>query len=98
MQKIKKKTIPKNLKIIIWTKYINEDIDNAKLLYYYNIDISQTKFYNRHIIVESNSRDILYFNCKTLKNYKFIIVLMICILFVNFMVNLLELINVILIL
>lgn len=45
MQKTKKKTIPKSLKIAVWNKYIGEDIGKAKCLCCNLTDITQLKFH-----------------------------------------------------
>jgi hypothetical protein len=54
MQKTKKKTIPKSLKIAVWNKYIGEDIGKAKCLCCNLTDITQLKFHTGHVIAEAN--------------------------------------------
>lgn len=54
-QKIKKKAIPKALKIAVWNKYIGEEIGKAKCLCCNITDITQLKFHAGHIIAEANN-------------------------------------------
>jgi hypothetical protein len=53
--KIKKKTIPKALKIAVWNKYIGEEIGKVKCLCCNITDITQLKFHTGHIISEANN-------------------------------------------
>ena len=54
MEKTKKKTIPKSLKIAVWNKHFGEDIGKAKCLCCNITDITQLKFHAGHVIAENN--------------------------------------------
>lgn len=62
--KVKKKTIPKPLKKLVWNKYIGEEIGKAKCLCCKLTDITQLSFHCGHIISEKNGGDLSVNNLK----------------------------------
>jgi hypothetical protein len=62
--KIKKKQIPKALKISVWHKYIGETIGKSKCMCCNITDITQMKFHAGHIISEYNGGEMHIDNLK----------------------------------
>ena len=62
--KIKKKQIPKALKISVWHKYIGETIGKSKCMCCNITDITQMKFHAGHIISEYNDGEMHIDNLK----------------------------------
>lgn len=62
--KVKKQTIPKPLKKLVWNKYIGEEIGKAKCLCCKLTDITQLSFHCGHIISEKNGGELTVENLK----------------------------------
>ena len=64
MSSIKKKTIPKTLKRLVWNKYIGEEIGKAKCLCCNLTDITQMSFHCGHITAEANGGQLVVDNLR----------------------------------
>lgn len=64
MSSIKKKTIPKTLKRLVWNKYIGESVGKAKCMCCNLTDITQMSFHCGHIMAEANGGQLIVENLR----------------------------------